>query len=90
MGEMGGEMDKMLAFSKKWGEVCEGRTRNIFLVHIRGYVLSEVLEEKWGEMGENWEKWGEMGGNVGGWLHKHVVYECLCSMYVCVVQLGTV
>ena len=46
----------------------------------RGFSLSEVLEEKW----------GEMGGNVGGWLHKHVVYECLCFMYLCVVQVGTV
>ena len=35
-------------------------------------------------------KMGGMGGNVGGWLHKHVVYECLCFMYVCVVQLYSV
>ena len=31
-----------------------------------------------------------MGENIGGWLHKHVVYDWLCFMCLCVVQLSTV
>ena len=49
-------------------------------------VLSEVLEEQWGERGEM-GKWGETGGreenigeHVSALLHKHVAYGCLWFM----------
>ena len=79
---MGG-VDKMLVFHGKLGRILRDKhKKHTFGAYWEGGggVLSEVLKEKW----------GKMGGNVGAWLHKHVVYECLWFMYVCVVQLGTV
>ena len=42
-----------------------------------------------GGNGGRWGKMGEIGESVGGWLHKHVVYDCLCFVLLC-VQLSTV
>ena len=64
------ELETCWCSVEKWGQCCQRSTKNLILVHLGGRrvgVLSEVLGEKWKEMGgdgkENWVKMGGNGGN---------------------------
>ena len=49
-------MDKLLVFCGKLETTLQEKHKSMLLVHIGGGVLSEVLEEKWGEMEGKWGK----------------------------------